>query len=237
MECITISTPLIVAHPDSDRDWVDHHHDDHHQSVFRLPSVKQPAPYMMPLSRNAAPVVLPVDTGKRRQVRHMRRHTVQNIRMTSNAGIQKRVRFDRSAPLMKPSSSPKNNNNTKSRKEWEDLLKSSIEGLQGLYNKIETPVVKSSPVLADRLPKPDLSCAIDHANMAFRALQIASGNSVSPSQYQTEEYDGDMSSGSEDSFDSYDTEAESVSPATPRSARMGSEESMELDSGFMGMGI
>lgn len=225
MECITISTPLI-AHPDSDRDWDE-------QSVFRLPQVKQPTPYM-PLTRNA-----PVDTTKRRQVRHVRRHTVQNIRISAS-GIQKRVRFDRSAVAVKPVTTFKNNHTTtttnRTRKEWEDLLKSSINGLQGLYNKMDnTPPAKSSPVLGDRLPKPDLSI-MDRTDMAFRALQIASGsNPVSPSQYQTEEYDGDMSSGSEDSFDSYDTETES--PATPRSARMGSEESMDLDTGFMGMGI
>lgn len=218
MECITIATPLI-AHPDSDRDWDE-------QSVFRLPQVKQPTLYM-PLTKSA-----PVDT-KRRQVRHVRRHTVQNIRISS-AGIQKRVRFDR-APVMKPTftiTKSNNNTTTKTRKEWEDLLTSSIDGLQGLYNKMENKPTEQSPVLGDRLPKPDL---LDHTDMAFRALQIASGSPVSPSQYQTEEYDGDMSSGSEDSFDSYDTEVES--PATPRSARMGSEESMELDSGFMGMGI
>lgn len=217
MECITIATPFI-AHPDSDRDWDD-------QAVFRLPQVKQPTLYM-PLTRNA-----PVDT-KRRQVRHVRRHTVQNIRISS-AGIQKRVRFDRAA-VMKPTTKG-GSNNTKTKKEWEDLLTSSLEGLQGLYSKMDhsNKPTEKSPVLGDRLPKPDL--LLDRTDMAFRALQIASGSPVSPSQYQTEEYDGDMSSGSEDSLDSYDTEVES--PATPRSARMGSEESMELDSGFMGMGI
>lgn len=215
MECITISTPLI-AHPDSDRDWDE-------QTVFRLPPVvKQPTPYL-PLTRNA-----PIDTTKRRQVRHVRRHTVQNIRISAS-GIQKRVRFDRSATVGQPAPS------TKTRKEWQALLESSLHGLQGLYNKMDktSPPVKSSLVLGDQLPKPDLS--IDHTNMAFRALQIASGGSSTvspPPPYQAEEYDGDMSSGSEDSLDS-----EAESPATPRSARMSSEESMDLDSGFMSLGI
>lgn len=234
MECI--SNP-IIAHPESDRDWDDQH-------VYHLVvDTKHPTP-VVPLTRNA-----PVET-KRRQVRHMRRHTVQNIKF---AGMPKRVRFDRSA-ITKPSSGSAKN--TKSRKEWEDLLKFSIEGLQGIYNKMGTSsttattttttatptsttpsAVQTSPVLGDRLPKPDLS-GMDYTSMAFRAMQIAcNSNPISSSQYQAEEYDGDMSSGSEDSFDSYDTEVDS--PATPLSMmRMGSvDEDMDLDSGFMGMGI
>lgn len=219
MECI--STP-IIAHPDSDRDW-----DEQQHHVFSLPQDQKPVPYM-PLTRNG-----PVDT-KRRQVRHMRRHTVQNIRIT---GLPKRVRFDRSA-IVKPTSTSAASKSTKTRKEWEELLKSSLVGLQGLYHNIHPPAapmpaIQQSPVLGDRLPKPDLlALSLDHTSLAFRALQIASRSPVSPSQYQTEEYDGDMSSGSEDS---YDTEGES--PATPQSVRMGSEESMELDSGFRGMGM
>lgn len=222
MECI--ATPLIAL-----PEW----HDDQQDAVvFRLASQqqdKQPTPYL-PLARNAAPTTA---NTKRRQVRHMRRHTVQNISLPSassaSSSAPKRVRFDRSA-IVKPRSSTttaKSGHHTKTKQQWEQLLLSSIEGLQGLYSKMDTPApsVQTSPVLGDRFPKPDLLAT---TNMAFRALQIASGSPVS--SRRADEYDGDMSSGSEES-DACSSDVES--PATPRSARMGSEESMDLDDGFI----
>lgn len=99
--------------------------------------------------------------------------------------------------------------NTKSTKEWEQLLKTSLNGLQGLYTKLEQPPAPKARRLADRLPKPDMA-GMDRAEMVSRALQAAIGCATLPGQQDI--YEGD-STGTEYSYSSEDA------PATPDTVR------------------
>lgn len=93
---------------------------------------------------------------------------------------------------------------TKSNKEWEDLLKKSLGNLQGLYAKMEAPPAPRSQVIGDRLSKPDQT-GLDRTEMVSRALQAAVGSAPF-----TDESD---SSGTEESYGSEDI------PATPDTIR------------------
>lgn len=181
MECISSTyTPLIVQSDLSGQDWTQQHI---LGEKFRLGEAKQP---QEPLSLE-------------KKALHMRSWTSRqsNSRRSTNlfqiSGTQSRARVEKPSYTLK---TPIQFNTTRPRKDWEELLKSSIATLQGAYKRMETPVVQTSETLGARLPQSHLT-GLDRTEIASRALQVAAGCAMFSA-----DYDDGSSSGSEDSYGS-----------------------------------
>lgn len=119
---------------------------------------------------------------------------------------------------------------SRSAADWEHLLKSSLQSLQGLYARIDVPAALKSQVLGDRTPLG----LVDHspALMASKAMHHAAGCCNEGGPNDDESYDS-SSSEAEDSSDSDDA---FEGPATPNATRFDAHVDIDIDIDFSSNG-
>lgn len=111
---------------------------------------------------------------------------------------------------------------SRSNSDWEHLLRSSLQSLQGLYQKMDAPIVPKSQVLGVRFP---LSLVEnDPGTVASKAIHHASGCC---SEGGVDEDDGYNSSSSTTEYLS-DSDNNSEGPATPDATQIDEEIDIDL---------
>lgn len=111
--------------------------------------------------------------------------------------------------------------------DWEHLLKTSIRSLQGIYEKMDAPVVPKSQVLGNMVP---LRLVENNtATIASRAMHHASGCC---SEGGVNEDDSEDSSSSE-TEDSSDSDVNSEGPATPGAMHFNDNIDIDIDIGHI----
>ncbi|ROW04951.1 hypothetical protein VPNG_07030 [Cytospora leucostoma] len=114
---------------------------------------------------------------------------------------------------------------SKSTADWEHLLKSSLQSLQGLYAKIDVPAAPKSQMLGDMIPVRLVNH--DPALMASKAMHHAAGccneGGSSEESYDSSSSEAEDSSDSDDAFDG---------PATPNASRFDEHVDIDIDIDF-----
>ncbi|PSR80420.1 hypothetical protein BD289DRAFT_490770 [Coniella lustricola] len=216
MECISPSHVPMIVHSGLGQDWTKQHMLGEQlrlacakQQVLS-PTLPQSAIATTTTTTSSSSSSIPMKTWDTRQTNAGRR-TILYI-----PGASLCPRIEKHIAYKTPTKS------AKTAKDWEQLLKTSLSGLQGLYAKLEQPPAPKAQRLADRLPKPDMA-GMDRAEMVSRALQAAIGCVSAPSQQDL--YEGD-STGTEYSYSSEDA------PATPDTIR--TNDHVDIDPRLLG---
>ncbi|ROV90102.1 hypothetical protein VMCG_09785 [Cytospora schulzeri] len=174
----------MILHPGCEKDWG---HQDALEHTLRWNGAKQPD--SLPLRRSSV-----LSIKRRASQPDAARHS------------EKRRRINKPVVITKQRSAVEKNRSTG---DWEHLLKSSLQSLQGLYQKIDVPVIPKSQVLGDRSPLGLVDD--DSATMALKAMHHASGCCSEGGINEDDSYN----SSSSEIEDSSDSDNNSEGPATP----------------------
>ncbi|KUI65086.1 hypothetical protein VM1G_01281 [Cytospora mali] len=192
------SVPMIL-HPGCERDWAHQQHALDH--TLRWTEAKQTD--SLPLRRSS--------------VLSLKRQASQPevARRTD-----KRRRINRPVVITKQRSAVDKN---KSAGDWEHLLKSSLQSLQGLYEKMDVPVAPKSQVLGNRFPIGLMEN--DPATVASKAMHHAAGCCSEGGINEDDIYN----SSSSETDDASDSDYTSEGPATPEAGAMQIDEDVDID--------
>lgn len=148
--------------------------------------------------------------------------TKRRVSQPDAARVEKRRRINKPVVITKQRSPIEK---SKSTGDWELLLKSSLERLQGLYEKVDAPVIPKSQVLGDRFPLGLV--ASDPVSMTSKAMHHAAGCC---SEGGIDEDDSYNSSASE-AGDSSDSDMASEGPSTPDATHFNDDVDIDIDFG------
>lgn len=156
---------------------------------------------------------------------------VRNRPENSPAGVSKRRRVDRPTSNIIVSNRPLSPaDQAKSAADWEKMLRFSINNLQGLYAKMDSPASATGRLLGDRCPQ-RLSDS-DPGLMASRAMHHAAG--CCSEGGLDEDEDEDYPSSSTDMADGAESDSSSDDqPATPDTAQMDEDSDVDGELGMM----
>lgn len=200
MEFSTSPSSPLILHPECEKDWAHQHHALEH--TLRWNEAKQTD--SLPLRRSS--------------VLSIKRQASQSD--VSRRPAEKRRRINKPAVVTRQRNAVEK---SRSSGDWEQLLNSSIRSLQGLYEKMDAPVVPRSQVLGDRFNIRLVET--DATTMASQAMHRASGCC---SEGGINEDDSDRSSSSE-TEDSSDSDNNSEGPATPDAMHFNEDIDIDID--------
>lgn len=207
MEFANHSSAPFIADAGSEQDWARQH------VAEQIHMADPKASGLLPLRRRSAVAL------KRRASSDVR-HRPEN----GPAGVTKRRRVDRSLNIVNKPTSPADK--AKLAADWEQMLKLSLNNLQGLYaNMGNTSAPATGRLLGDRFPQRLTDS--DRGLMASRAMHHAAGCC---SEGGLDEDDAFSSSSGEDMADWAETDSSSDDqPATPDTAQMDEDSDVDID--------
>ncbi|KAL1861387.1 hypothetical protein Daus18300_008918 [Diaporthe australafricana] len=169
---------------------------------------------------------------RRRSVVALKRRAGSDVKHrpeNSPSGVSKRRRVDRPTSNIIVNNRPLSPaDKAKSAADWEKMLKLSINNLQGLYAKMDSPGSATGRLLGDRYPQ-RLSDS-DSCLMASRAMHHAAGCCSEGGLDEDEDY----SSSSTDMVDWAESDSSSDDqPATPDTAQMDEDSDVDGELGMM----
>lgn len=209
MEFATHSSAPFIADAGSEQDWARQHV----AEQLHINDSKNPG--LLPLRRRSAVAL------KRRASSDVR-YRPEN----GPAGVIKRRRVDRPLNTVNKPLSPADK--AKSAADWEQMLKLSVNNLQGLYAKMgNTSAPATGTLLGDMFPQ--RLADSDRGLMASRAMHHAAG-CCSEGGLDEDEDDACSSSSGEDMADWAETDSSSDDqPATPDTAQMDEDSDVDGD--------
>ncbi|KAK2605752.1 hypothetical protein N8I77_008567 [Diaporthe amygdali] len=157
---------------------------------------------------------------RRRSVFTLKRRASSDVRHRPEngpVGVSKRRRVDRPTIINKPLSPA---DKARSASDWEQMLKLSINNLQGLYAKMDTPASATGRLLGDMFPQRVADS--DPSLAASRAMHHAAGCCTEGGLDEDEDAYSSTSSDDMESDSSSDDQ-----PATPDTAQM--DEGSDVD--------
>lgn len=211
MEFANQSSAPFIADAGSEQDWARQH------VAEQIHMTDSKGSGLLPLRRRSAVAL------KRRASSDMR-HRPEN----GPAGVSKRRRVDRPLNIINKPLSPADK--AKSASDWEQMLRFSVNNLQGLYAKMgSTSAPATGMLLGDMFPQ--RLADSDHGLMASRAMHHAAGCC---SEGGLDEDDAYSSSSDEDMASSADSDSSSDDqPATPDTAQMDEDSDIDGELGPM----
>lgn len=207
MEFANHSSTPFIADAGSEQDWARQH------VAGQLHMADPKGSGLLPLRRRSAVAL------KRRASSDVR-HRPEN----GPSGVSKRRRVDRPINVTNKPLSPADK--ARSAGDWEQMLKLSVNNLQGLYaNMGNTPAPATGRLLGDRFPQRVADS--DRGLMASRAIHHAAG-CCSEGGLDEDDDAYSSSSGEEDMADWAETDSSSDDqPATPDTAQMDEDSDVE----------
>lgn len=165
---------------------------------------------------------------RRRSVVALKRRASSDVRHRPEngpSGVSKRRRVDRPINVTNKPLSPADK--ARSAGDWEQMLKLSVNNLQGLYAKMgNTPALATGKLLGGRFPQRVADS--DRGLMASRAMHHAAGCCSEGGLDEDEDDACPSSSGEEDMADWAETDSSSDDqPATPDTAQMDEDSDVE----------
>ncbi|KAI3399473.1 hypothetical protein diail_6735 [Diaporthe ilicicola] len=212
MEFAHHSSAPLIADVGSEQDWS-----------------RQHVAEQIPMSDPKGSGLLPL---RRRSVVALKRRASSDVRHRPEngpAGVSKRRRFDRPTTSIVIDNKPLSPaDKAKSAGDWAQMLKLSINNLQGLYAKMDTSPSAAGRLLGDRCPQ--RLADSDPGLMASRAMHHAAGCC---SEGGLDEDDAYLSS-STDMADRAESDSSSDDqPATPDTAQMDEDSDVDGELGMM----
>ncbi|KKY32786.1 hypothetical protein UCDDA912_g07274 [Diaporthe ampelina] len=211
MEFSSHSSAPFIADAGSEQDWARQH------VAEQLHMTDPKGSGLLPLRRRSAVAL------KRRASSDVR-HRPEN----GPAGISKRRRVGRPINIINKPLGPADK--AKSAGDWEQMLRLSVNNLQGLYAKMgNTPAPATGRLLGDRFPQ--RLADSDRGLVASRAMHHAAGCC---SEGGLDEDDAYSSTSDEDMASSADSDSSSDDqPATPDTAQMEEDSDVDVELGTM----
>lgn len=172
---------------------------------------------------------------RRRSVVALKRRASSDVRHrpeSSPSGVSKRRRVERPVHIINKPMSPADK--AKSAGDWEQMLKLSVNNLQGIYAKMmdQTTAPAAGRLLGDRFPQ--RLADSDRDLMASRAMHHAAGCC---SEGGLDEDDAFSSSSGEDTADWAETDSSSDDqPATPDTTQMDEDSDVDGELGIINFG-
>lgn len=207
MEFANHSSAPLIADAGSEQDWARQH------VAEQIHMADSKGPGLLPLRRRSVVAL------KRRASSDVR-HRPEN----GPSGVSKRRRVDRPITTTTKPLSPADK--ARSAGDWEQMLKLSVNNLQGLYAKMgNTSAPATGRLLGDRFPQ--RLADSDRGLMASRAMHHAAGCC---SEGGLDEDDSYSSGSGEDMADWAETDSSSdEQPATPDTAQMDEDSDVDGD--------
>lgn len=196
MECITPTFSPFIVEQDSEHHWTQQHAfgEQLHQAHAKQPLLSH---------SNVLPKRKQWPSSHQQPIKDQPLSSRRSSNSNSNLFLQIPKHSSGVQKVVTPTKS-------KSPVEWEALLRTSLNNLQGAYANIQVPAAPRQPQRKMSSERPDFS-GFDRIQMASRAMQMAAGFNSRGRRDMSAEYDSE-SSGSE---------ADVEAPATPVSVETG----------------